>query len=165
MAQGVIVRPAQEDDQPAVLLIARELMAEGDTFAFDADLSDEGLLDYWTPKFRGQGYVAEVEGQVAAMFVVRPNQPGAGSHVANASFAVGAAYRGLGLGRTIGEAALRLAKEQGFLAMQFNIVVSTNHRAVALWKSLGFEIVGTVPHAFRDLDRNLVSIHIMHRVL
>ena len=165
MAQGVTVRPAQQNDRPAVLMIARELMDEGDTFAFDADLTDAGLLDYWMPGSRGQGYVAEVDGQVAAAFVVRPNQPGAGSHVANASFVVGTDYRGLGLGRTIGEAALRLAREQGFLAMQFNNVVSTNHRAVALWQSLGFEIVGTVPQAFKGLDRNLASIHIMHRFL
>ena len=99
------------------------------------------------------------------MFVIRPNQPGPGSHVANASFAVRAGVRGLGLGRRMGEASLVLAAELGYSAMQFNIVVSTNVRALRLWRSLGFRVVGTVPDGFRLPDGTTVPHHVMYRAL
>ena len=99
------------------------------------------------------------------MFVIRPNQPGPGSHVANASFAVRADRRGLGLGRRMGEAALELATELGYSAMQFNIVVSTNVHAVRLWRSLDFDIIGTVPDGFRLPDGTKVAHYVMHRPL
>ena len=53
----------------------------------------------------------------------------------------------------------------GFDAMQFNAVVATNDRAIRLWESLGFDVVGTVPDAFRHRREGLTPIHIMYRVL
>ena len=48
---------------------------------------------------------------------------------------------------------------------QVNFVVSTNVRAVALWQSLGFTIVGTVPQAFRHRTFGCVDVYVMHRLL
>ena len=53
----------------------------------------------------------------------------------------------------------------GFHAMQFNMVVSTNESAVALWKKFGFSIVGTLPRAFRHRKLGLVDAYVMHRFL
>ena len=57
------------------------------------------------------------------------------------------------------------AHKLGYRAMQFNFVVSTNTRAVRLWKVLGFAIVGEVPDAFRHPVLGLVSAFIMYRKL
>lgn len=76
---------------------------------------------------------------------MRPNQSAGGSHVANAAFMVAPEARGQGIGRAMGEHCLSEARRLGFLAMQFNFVVSTNESAVRLWQQLGFNIVGTLP--------------------
>ena len=161
----VAIRPAAESDREAVLHIARELVRTADTYAYDPGISDDELWRYWCPTGLGHGFVAENEGRIVGMFVIRPNQPGPGSHVANASFAVRAGVRGLGLGRRMGEASLVLAAELGYSAMQFNIVVSTNVRALRLWRSLGFRVVGTVPDGFRLPDGTTVPHHVMYRAL
>lgn len=165
MAPGLVFRPCTDSDQSAVLAIARPLVRAADTYAFDPDIDDDRLFAYWNPAAPGQGFVAEQAGEVVGVFVIRPNQPGSGSHVANASFAVAPHAQGQGLGRKMGEVALSFAKEAGYTAMQFNIVVSTNQPAIRLWTSLGFDIVGTVPNAFKEPDGKTVSIHVMHQEL
>ena len=94
-----------------------------------------------------------------------PNRPGPGSHVATASFMVARDARGLGVGRALGEYALRWAREEGYAAMQFNAVVESNHPAVRLWQALGFKIIGTVPEAFQHPNLGRVGLHIMHQFL
>ena len=163
--QIVAVRPSVEGDRGAVLHIAHELLRTPDTYAYEPDISDHELWRYWCPTSPGAGFVAELDRQVVGMFVIRPNIPGPGSHVANASYAVRADVRGIGLGRQMGEASLGLAVELGYGAMQFNTVVSTNTSAVHLWRSLGFRIVGTIPDGFRLPDGSYVSHHVMYRSL
>ena len=148
--------------------MARQLVDAADTYAFDPAVSDESLWEYWAPNItgvNGDGFVAELDGAVVAMFVIRPNHPGPASHVANASYAVDSSARGKGLGRAIGAESLQLAVQLGYSAMQFNIVISTNQSAVHLWQSLGFDIVGTIPAGFRLPNGTLVDHHIMYRSL
>jgi ribosomal protein S18 acetylase RimI-like enzyme len=40
-----------------------------------------------------------------------------------------------------------------------------NTRAVALWQSLGFQIIGTVPGAFHHPREGYVGLHVMYRPL
>ena len=94
-----------------------------------------------------------------------PNRPGPGSHVASASFMVDNGASGQGVGRALAEEAIAWARSNGYRAMQFNVVVETNFRAVALWCSLGFEIIGTVPEAFDSRQHGLVGLHVMYRKL
>ena len=161
----VAIRPAAEHDREPVLHIARELVRTADTYAYEPGIEDDELWAYWCPPGRGDGFVAELDGAVVGMFVIRPNNPGPGSHVANASYAVRADVRGIGLGRQMGEASLGLASDLGYAAMQFNTVVSTNANAVHLWRSLGFRIVGTVPDGFRLPDGQVVPHYVMYRAL
>ena len=164
-AATATVRPIQNADQSVIVRIARQLVEDGDTYAFDPGISDDDLWAYWAPSAPGRGYVAIHNGAPVGMFVIRPNHPGPGAHIANASFAVDRAARGLKVGRTMGEAALNYARDLGYEAMQFNIVISTNTAALALWKSLGFAIVGTVPNGFRLPSGETVAFHILHRPL
>lgn len=161
----VSIRPTAEPDREAVLHIAHELVRTSDTYAYEPDVSDDELWAYWCPPRRGDGFVAELDGAVVGMFVIRPNNPGPGSHVANASYAVRADVRGIGVGRQMGEASLGLAADLGYSAMQFNTVVSTNANAVHLWRSLGFRIVGAVPDGFRLPDGSTVPHYVMHRTV
>jgi L-amino acid N-acyltransferase YncA len=108
---------------------------------------------------------SRVRRQVVGTYILRPNQSGGGSHVANAAFMVASNARGQGIGRAMGEHCLSEARRFGFRAMQFNFVVSTNDVAVRLWKRFGFKIVGTLPSAFRHPEKGYVDVYVMFRSL
>ena len=63
------------------------------------------------------------------------------------------------------EHCLREARRLGFRAIQFNYVISTNTAAIKLWQDLGFEIVGTLPHAFHHPQKGYVDAYVMYRSL
>jgi ribosomal protein S18 acetylase RimI-like enzyme len=102
---------------------------------------------------------------IVGTYILRPNQSGGGSHVANAAFMVAPEARGQGIGRAMGEHCLSEARRLGFRAMQFNFVVSTNQSAVRLWQQLGFKIVGTLSGAFRHPERGYIDVYVMYRSL
>jgi L-amino acid N-acyltransferase YncA len=160
----VIIRGATNADAEAIWKIFRAVVAPGDTYSFTADTTERDAVAY----FLGPGitcFVAEEDGRVIGMYKLIQNRIGRGSHVANASFMVDPAAQGRGAGRALGEHCLEEARRQGYEAMQFNFVVSTNTAGVALWKKLGFEIVGTLPKAFRHATLGDVDAYVMHRRL
>jgi L-amino acid N-acyltransferase YncA len=162
-ASQLNIRPAAQADRDAIWNIFHKIVAAGDTYAFDPGMSREEALDHW---FRAdtRTYVAE-EGHVVGTYILRANQAGPGAHVANAAYMVAKDARGLGVGRKMAEHSLSEARRFGFRAMQFNFVVSTNEGAVRLWKQLGFEIIGTLPGAFRHPRKGYVDVYVMFRSL
>jgi L-amino acid N-acyltransferase YncA len=156
------IRPATDSDRDAIWNIFHEVVAAGDTYALDPNISREDALAYWFAPGT-HTYVAEQPAiGVAGTYILRPNQSGGGSHVANAGFMVSASARGKGLGRAMAEHCLSEARRLGFRAMQFNYVISTNTAAIRLWQDLGFEIVGTLVSAFRHPDKGYVDVYVMY---
>lgn len=158
------IRRANASDGEAIWSIFRLVVAKGDTYAFDPATSREDALAYWLHP-SNRCYVAESESELVGTYILKANQLGLGSHVANAAFMVAPHARGRGVGRHLGEHALNEARRLGFRAMQFNFVVSTNESAIRLWQRLGFEIVGTLPGAFRHADKGFVDALVMFRSL
>jgi GNAT superfamily N-acetyltransferase/ADP-ribose pyrophosphatase YjhB (NUDIX family) len=151
-------------DAAAVWKIFHAVVAGRDTYAFPPDTGrDVGVGYFIAPGLTA--FVAEIDEAVVGMYKLIPNRIGLGAHVANASYMVDPAAAGRGVGRAMGEHSLRIARGLGYDAMQFNFVVSTNRRAVALWQSLGFRIAGTLPRAFRHGTLGLVDAYVMHRFL
>ena len=74
-------------------------------------------------------------------------------------------YRGHGIGTLLVNASLEIAKDLGFQAMQFNMVLSQNVIAIKLYKKLGFTIIGTIPQAIRNPDESYQDAYILHRKL
>lgn len=104
------------------------------------------------------------DGQIVGTYILKPNQIDLGSHIANASFMVHPKFQGQGIGKKLCEHCLKMAKELGFKAIQFNLVVSTNKAAISVWKRFGFEIIGTIPEAFNNLKLGkLVDAFIMYK--
>jgi len=158
------IRPVTPADADALWTIFRAVVAAGDTYVFDADTSREEALAYWYgPDIAS--FAAVEDGRVLGMYKLVANQRGRGSHVGNASFMVGSGHHGKGVGRALGEHCIDEARRRGFRALQFNFVVSTNTAAVALWKKLGFAIVGTLPQAFRHATLGYVDAYVMVRRL
>lgn len=158
------IRQATAADADAIWEIFQAVVARGDTYALDPRISREEAHAYWMHA-ANRCYVAEHHGNVVGTYILRANQAGPGAHVANAAFMVSPRARGLGVGREMGEHCLNEARRLGFLAMQFNFVVSTNDVAIRLWRQLGFEIVGTLPGVFRHPDQGLVDAYVMFRTL
>jgi L-amino acid N-acyltransferase YncA len=158
------IRVAAEPDHDPIWKIFRAVVASGDTFAIDPDISREEALAYWFGADT-QTYVAESAGRVVGTYILRPNQSGGGSHVANAAFMVAPDARGRGVGRAMGEHCLSEARRLDFRAMQFNFVVATNESAVRLWQDLGFKIVGTLAGAFRHPEKDYIDVYVMYRPL
>ena len=163
-AGGIIIRTATENDRDAIWKIFQATIAAGDTFVYDANTPREKALAYWCAADAAT-FVAEQDGKVIGSYLLRANQPGLGNHVANAGFMVDSSARGLGVGRAMGVHCLDEARRRGYRAMQFNFVVSTNESAVHLWRQLGFNIVGTLPGAFRHAQKGFVDAYVMFRLL
>lgn len=161
----IIIRPATAADFAAMWEIFQELIAGGDTYHFAADTSrDDGHAYWFGPGV--QSYVAVLNNErLVGMYRLLPNQRDRGAHVANASFMVSPAAQGVGVGTLLGRDCLERARAQGYLAMQFNYVVSSNMPAVLLWKKLGFSIVGTLPRAYRHQYLGYVDVYVMYQLL
>ena len=160
----VRIRPASAIDEDAVWAIFHEVVQAGDTFTYDPDTSREDALAFWFAT-GNRTFVALLDDEIVGSYFIKPNQPGLGSHVANAGYMVRGDMRGRGVGRAMCEHSLEAARQAGFQAMQFNIVISTNTGAVQLWQSMGFTIVGTLPKVFRHKAFGLVDAYVMHRFL
>ena len=161
---ALAIRPATDGDRGAIWEIFHATIAPGDAFVYDPTTPREEAEAYWFAKGT-RTYVAEQDGKVVGSYILRANRPGLGDHVSNAGFMVAPEGRGLGIGRAMGEHALAEARRLGYRAMQFNFVISTNESAVHLWQQLGFEIVGTLPGAFRHAQKGIVDAYVMFRSL
>ncbi|MBM0169199.1 GNAT family N-acetyltransferase [Altererythrobacter sp. C41] len=136
----------------------------GETYAFDRDMSEGAALAYWT-RAGTEAFVAEDDGRILGTYYMRPNQAGGGSHVCNCGYVTAADAAGRGVARQMCLHSLDHARAQGYRAMQFNFVVSSNERAVRLWQTLGFDIVGRLPLAFDHPGLGPVDALVMFRTL
>ena len=158
---GTVIREFREPDWAEIEPIVREALESGETYCADPTMTSAELRRFWLSD--AHTVVAEIDGVVVGTAHCGPNRPAQGSHVGTASFMVGGAARGHGIGRALGEHVIEWHRRNGFRGIQFNAVVETNEAAVSLWRSLGFEIVGTVPDAFRRPSGEYVGLHVMYR--
>ena len=158
------IRPATDADHPAVIAIVAPTLAAGETYAIARDLDQAEVSAYWFGPTH-EVFVVEEDGMILGTYYLMPNQAGGGAHVANCGYMTAPAAQGKGVARAMCQHSLVHAKQRGFRAMQFNHVVSTNTRAVALWQKLGFDIVGTLPLAFNHPVHGYVDSYVMFRAL
>ena len=159
------VRDATGEDWPAIWPIVEATVRAGETYAYDRDLTSEQARSLWLATPPAATVVAVDDGEVLGTARMGPNRDGPGSHVGTASFMVAPQARGRGVGRTLATYVVDWHRAHGFRGIQFNAVVETNTAAVELWKSVGFEVVGTVPGAFDHPEHGYVGLHVMYLAL
>jgi len=157
------IRPATSLDRDTVWSIIEPVIREGTTYTLPSDLSKEEALAYWFSRDH-QVFVAEDAGSVVGTYYLRPNQRGGGSHVANCGYMTAQSAQGRGVATAMCHHSLEQARAQGFRAMQFNFVISTNEGAIRLWQKLGFQIVGRLPKAFRHPRLGFVDALVMYQL-
>jgi ribosomal protein S18 acetylase RimI-like enzyme len=158
------IRAAIASDSDAIWKILEPVIRGGDTYTLPADMTREDALAYWNSRGH-EVFVSEENGEILGTYYLRANQKGGGAHVANCGYVTAPWASGRGVARAMCQHSLEHAKSRGFRAMQFNFVVSSNERAVRLWQSMGFEIVGRVPGAFIHPALGVVDALVMYRHL
>ena len=160
----MLIRRADTNDAPAIWRIIGPTILAGETYALDRDMTEEEALAYWLGDDR-ETFVAEDEGEIVGTYYLRANQAGGGKHICNCGYMTSSTATGRGIARAMCLHSLERARQLGYRGMQFNFVVSSNKRAVALWRSLGFEIVGRLPQAFHHPSLGFVDALVMFRPL
>jgi len=158
------IRHADDRDRDAIWAIIEPVIRAGETYTLPRDLSRDDSLAYWFADGH-RVFVADAGDQIVGTYFLHANQRGGGSHVANCGYITAPSASGRGVARAMCEHSLALGRELGFQAMQFNFVVSSNVRAVRLWESMGFEIAGRLPGAFRHPTLGYVDAYVMFRSL
>lgn len=159
------IRPFHEPDWEQVWPILHATFAAGDTYAFAPESTEAEVRRVWVELPLATYVACSAEGAVVGTYYLKPNQPGLGAHVCNCGYVVAPDAQGRGVAAAMCEHSQDEARRLGFRAMQFNLVVSTNERAVRLWRRLGFAIVGTLPRAFRHRRLGLVDAYVMYKEL
>jgi ribosomal protein S18 acetylase RimI-like enzyme len=159
------IRPAAlPHDADSVWAILEPTIRAGETYTLPPEMPRAEALDNWFAP-RHEVFLAEENAHALGTYFLQPNQQGGGAHVANCGYVTAPWATGRGVARAMCAHSLDRARERGFTAMQFNFVVSTNERAVALWQSFGFEIVGRLPGAFHHPAAGFVDALVMYRSL
>lgn len=159
------IRSATPADWPGIWEVLEPMIREGTTYPLSRELDEAGAQDYWFAQDKQVFVATNDEGVIVGSYTLRPNSTGPAAHVANAGYVVRADQRGKGIAQKLCRHSLRTAHAQGFRAMQYNLVISTNIRAVRLWQHMGFHIVGTLPGAFQHPELGYVDALVMYRSL
>lgn len=159
-----MIRNAATRDIDAVWEIFHSVIQTEDTYVFKASTPKSAFKKHWFAEHIDT-YVYEENNEILGTYIIKPNQIDLGSHIANASYMVSPKAQGKGIGKELCKHSLETARNTGFTAMQFNIVVSTNNSAIALWEKFGFKIIGTTPKAFNHQQLGMIDAHIMHKEL
>jgi ribosomal protein S18 acetylase RimI-like enzyme len=159
------IRNYREADWSSVWALLARTFAAGDTYAFAPDITEAEARKVWVEMPQATYVACDETGRLLGTYFIKPNQPGLGSHVCNCGYIVDASAQGKGVAAAMCGHSQREAVAMGFRAMQFNLVVSTNTRAIQLWQRLGFAIVGTLPKAFRHAHLGHVDALVMYKQL
>ncbi|GBQ82080.1 acetyltransferase [Gluconacetobacter johannae DSM 13595] len=160
----LLIRPLVPADFDAVWPVLRDVVRAQETYALDPEMDRDAGWRLWAETPRAT-FVAERDGVVLGSYYIKPNAAGPGDHVCNCGYIVAPAARGQGVAGALCAHSLRVGREMGFAAMQFNSVVATNTVAIGLWRKHGFAIVGTLPGAYRHATLGVVDCHVMYRRL
>jgi ribosomal protein S18 acetylase RimI-like enzyme len=160
----MLIRPAADGDRNPIWNVIEPIIRAGETYTLPRNMDKTAAIEYWLCEAH-EVFVAEENGDIVGTYFLQANQQGGGGHVANCGYITAVTATGRGVARAMCEHSLGRARDRRFRAMQFNFVVSTNERAVRLWQSFGFEIVGTLPKAFLHPILGYVDAYVMYRDL
>ena len=162
--EKIKITPATSADEERIWALLQPVFRAGDTYAVDPLIDRDAAIAYWMEADK-TAFILRIEGQAVGTYYIRPNQPGGGAHICNCGFITAPSARGKGVARHMLDHALIEAKQQGYRAMQFNFVLASNQRALAIWQRNGFATIGRIPQAFLHPKQGYVDALILHRSL
>ena len=133
----------------------------GETFPHDPAITEAEAQLVWVDQSQVVMVAMDPAGAVVGSYYLRPNSLALGAHVANAGYVVAEHCRRQGIGSRLCQHSLQAARRLGFRSMQFNLVVSTNTAGIRCWQRNGFQVVGTLPGAFRHRQLGYIDALVM----
>lgn len=161
----ITIRRFEDADWPVVWPILRATFAAGDTYAFAPQSTEAEIRRAWIDAPAATYVACAQDGRLLGTYYIKANQAGLGAHVSNCGYVVASDAQGRGVATAMCEHSQKEALSLGFRAMQFNLVVSTNERAIRLWQKLGYSVIGTLPGAFRHQRLGYVDALVMYKQL
>lgn len=161
---NITIRPTEKSDWPGIWAILEPVIRDGETYPLPRDMKEKAARAYWGSKLHTT-FVAEDETGIIGNYYIRTNNSGGGAHIANCGYMVRADTQVKGVARALCAHSLQIARDQGYKGMQFNFVIASNERAIALWTKLGFKTVGTLPKVFDHPTKGYVDALIMFQAL
>lgn len=161
----LLIRPVTEADWPGIWAVFEPIVREGETYPLDPGLDEAGARAYWFAPDKALFVADDAQRGIVGSYYLKPNSTGPAAHVCNAGYIVHPATRGQGIAQSLCRHSIEEARRRGYRAMQFNLVISTNDRAVRLWQHMGFGIVGALPGAFRRPNGDYVDALVMYKTL
>ena len=159
------IRRFDEQDWGATWQLIEPVFRAGETYPFSPEITEQEADKAGIEKPAATVGATDENNQLVGPDYIQPNQPTLGAHVCNCGYIVGENARGRGVATEMCEHSQREAIIQGFRAMQYNLVVSTNEGAVRLWEKQGFDFIGTLPGAFRHQQLGFVDAYVMYKQL
>ena len=159
------IQPFDKRDWAATWRIIEPVFRAGETYAFSPNITEEEAYKVWIEMPSATFVAVDENSEVLGTYYIKPNQPALGAHVCNCGYIVAENARGKGIASEMCRHSQREAISQGFRAMQYNLVVSVNEGAVQVWKRHGFDIIGTLPKAFRHSRLGFVDAFVMYKQL
>ncbi|MBI9077420.1 MAG: GNAT family N-acetyltransferase [Desulfatibacillum sp.] len=159
------IRVYEENDWPRVWPILKEVFRQGETYAYSPDITEKEAHHAWIEYPAQTFVVTDDQGTILGTYYIKPNQPGLGVHVCNCGYIVSPLARSKGLATAMCLHSQDQARDMGFRAMQYNLVVSTNVGAIRLWKKLGFQVIGVLPQAFNHKKLGYVDALVLYKLL
>lgn len=158
------IRLAEKSDRPAIWSIMEPIIRAGETYPLPRDMKDKAALAYWCSSLHTT-FVAEQGDDILGTYYIRPNNSGGGAHIANCGYMVAAHAEGKGIASAMCAHSFAHARASGYRGMQFNFVIASNKRAVALWTKMGFETLATLPKVFDHPTLGLVDALVLFQAL
>ncbi|MBN8191860.1 GNAT family N-acetyltransferase [Bacillus sp. NTK074B] len=140
-----IIRNVTVEDVKVLLDIERSVISEGKYFIVVSEEAEEKPLQKERERIqrildnrRETLIVAEVNGVVVGSIEFRSQTRKRLSHTGSVSMSISKYYRDMGIGKALLKALLDWAEENPFIEKVSLGVLSTNHRAISLYKQMGF---------------------------
>jgi len=160
-----LIRQFEANDWPGVLDHAGAGIQGGETYAVPVNISEDDAYRFWIQAPRAIFVAQDDDGYYLGTYFIKTNHPGPGNHVCNCGYIVSESARGRGLAGELCRHSLDVARERGYRAMQYNLVVAKNTAAIRAWEKHGFHIAGTLPGAFHHPRDGYVDAHVMFQTL
>ena len=165
VASSLQIRHFEPADWRMVWQLLEPVFRAGETFPHDPTITEAQAREQWVEQNQTVMVAADAAGSLVGTYTLKPNSLTLGAHVANAGYVVAEHCRRQGVGSRLCQHSLQEARRLGFRAMQFNLVVSTNTASIRCWQRNGFQLVGTLPGAFRHQRLGYVDALVMMQAL
>jgi ribosomal protein S18 acetylase RimI-like enzyme len=158
----VVLRKYNSNDVSIITKIWNEIIDEGTSFHWEEPFP-EGKVEYIIST-QTEVCCACVNNVPVGFYLLHPNLNGRCKHIANALYAVENKYRQKGIGTKLVKHSLEIAREHGFIGMQYNSVVESNY-SIKIYEKMGFEQIGIIKNGFLDVKNNYQNLIIFYKYL